>query len=214
MTLIAEGWRDGGMKALSLRCPNCRQIGTLEQSAKDQQLRGHPQAEVVGHRRCPNPDCHAYIWIMYTKGEDRASDSYPPERIDFDATGLPERVHDALDEAIACHSTNAFVAAAMLVRKTVEEVCADQEAEGKNLHERIDGLREEVAPALLDGLHDLRMLGNDAAHVESRTFDEVGEEEVRVGIDLVKLVLQSLYQLDSVVDALRALKKKQAEGDE
>jgi hypothetical protein len=36
---------------------------------------------------------------------------------------------------------------------------------------------------LLDGLNDLRLLGNDAAHIESQEYSKVGKEEVEVGIE-------------------------------
>lgn len=34
---------------------------------------------------------------------------------------------------------------------------------------------------LLNGLDDLRLLGNDAAHIESQEYNQVGKEEVEVG---------------------------------
>jgi len=37
---------------------------------------------------------------------------------------------------------------------------------------------------MLDALHDLRRLGNDAAHVELKYFDEVDKEKVEVALDI------------------------------
>jgi hypothetical protein len=39
---------------------------------------------------------------------------------------------------------------------------------------------------LVDGLDDLRQLGNDNAHVESKTINEVGQEEVEAAIEFAK----------------------------
>ncbi|TPW00032.1 MAG: hypothetical protein USCAAHI_00532 [Beijerinckiaceae bacterium] len=39
---------------------------------------------------------------------------------------------------------------------------------------------------LLDGADHLRLLGNDAAHIEAKTYQSIGEPEVRIAIDLTK----------------------------
>lgn len=47
---------------------------------------------------------------------------------------------------------------------------------------------------LLDGADHLRLLGNDAAHIEGKTYQSIGEPEVRIAIDLTKELLKSAYQ--------------------
>ncbi|MEO8591973.1 MAG: hypothetical protein ABI759_01515 [Candidatus Solibacter sp.] len=60
---------------------------------------------------------------------------------------------------------------------------------------------------LLNGLDDLRLLGNDAAHIESTEYAKVDREEVEVAIAVTKEVLKSVYQLETLVSRLKALKK-------
>ncbi len=60
---------------------------------------------------------------------------------------------------------------------------------------------------LLDATDELRILGNDAAHVEAKVYDSVGKGEADVAIDLAKELLKGAYQYSSLVDRLRALKK-------
>ena len=55
-------------------------------------------------------------------------------------------------------------------------------------------------------MDDLRLLGNDAAHIESREYDHVGKEEVEVGIELAKEVEKGVYQMSALLTRLRALK--------
>ena len=50
-------------------------------------------------------------------------------------------------------------------------------------------------------------MGNDAAHLEAKTYDEIGQEEIEVALELTKEILKAVYQLDSLVKKLRALKK-------
>ena len=114
-----------------------------------------------------------------------------------------------MEEAVTCHANGAFIAAAIMVRKTLEELCLDKGAEGKYLSHRIKALRHLVIlpPQLLGGLDNLRLLGNDAAHVESRTYNTVGREEVETALDVTKIVLQSVYQFEQLTDKLQSLKK-------
>jgi hypothetical protein len=135
--------------------------------------------------------------------------SFPAETIDFDATNIPVSVQGAFEEAIKCHAQSCFVAAAIMVRKTLEELCRDRGAAGGNLKERIKalGTKAVLPQELLDGLDDLRLLGNDAAHIESQEYAKVGKEEVEIGIEFAKEVLKAVYQYSTLLNRLRSLKK-------
>lgn len=95
-----------------------------------------------------------------------------------------------------------------MIRKTLEEICLDREAKGKNLKDRIADLGTKILipRELLDGIDDLRLLGNDAAHIENKTFSEVGKEEIEVSIEFVKEILKAVYQYESLLGRLRKLK--------
>ncbi|MGB2927529.1 MAG: DUF4145 domain-containing protein [Desulfobacterales bacterium] len=98
-----------------------------------------------------------------------------------------------------------------MVRKTLEELCRDRNAIGDNLKKRIKALGATVVlpQELLDGIDDLRLLGNDAAHIESQTFNQIGSEEVEVGIEFTKEVLKAVYQYGKLLERLRNLKREQ-----
>jgi hypothetical protein len=190
---------------VKLRCPACRQKATFEPlNTNDCSIQSEG---VVGIRRCPDPDCYALIFFVWKNGG--VADTYPAETIDFDATNVPALVQAAFEEAIKCHAQRCFVASAIMVRKTLEELCRDRSASGPNLKERIKALGTKVVlpQELLDGLDDLRLLGNDAAHIESQEYAKVGQEEVEVGIEFAKEVLKAVYQYSSLLAKLRALKK-------
>ncbi|SRR6266404_6343241 len=194
---------------LSMRCPACRQIGTLESfGTVDIQVFSDAQSLRLGHRRCPNPTCHTHVFVVFDPLTNSVVTSYPPEVIDFDSTNVPTKVVEALEEAITCHANQCHIAAAIMVRKTLEELCADRGAQGSNLKERIRAIGGKVVlpQELLDGLDDLRLLGNDAAHIESNAYDSIGREEVEVGIDFAKEVLKGVYQMSALLARLRGLK--------
>lgn len=188
-----------------MRCPACLQNGTLESVGGDMQV--SPSSMFVGSRRCPNPDCRAHIFVILDH-RGVLQDAYPPEVLDFDATNVPTPVIEAFEEAIQCHAIQCYVAAAIMVRKTLEQLCVDRGAVGGNLKERILALGGKVVlpQELLDGLDDLRLLGNDAAHIESNVYNQVGREEVEVGIEFTKEVLKAVYQYSALLARLRALK--------
>jgi hypothetical protein len=213
MILNAASVSASGPSGVSARCPNCRQLGTFEpvhtpqQGVIDISLSSADPPSVVGHRRCPNPSCRAHLFVILRNNQLVLS--YPPVRIDFDATNIPASVVTAFEEAITCHANNCFVASAIMVRKTLEELCRNRQAQGKDLKERIRDLGTKIVlpHELLNGLDDLRLLGNDAAHVESREYDKIGKEEVEIGIEFAKEVLKATYQFSALLARLKSLKK-------
>lgn len=193
-----------------VRCPACRQRGTFDSLEADLSLStGHGSPLAAGQTRCPDPNCHAHLFFI-KKGTELLV-TYPPETIDFDSTALPSGVQRALEEAITCHANGAFIAAAVMVRKTLEELCRDREVSGKNLKQRIKALGESaiIPTELFNGLDDLRLLGNDAAHVESTTYDDVGSEEVEIALEFTKEVLKAVYQYSTLLAKLRSLKNRE-----
>jgi hypothetical protein len=127
----------------------------------------------------------------------------------FDSKRIPGPIAKSFSDALTCHSECLFIPAAIMIRRTLEELCTDKGATGKNLKERIGALRTVVIlpHELFCAIDDLRMLGNDAAHVEANTYAAIGAAEVGVAIELTKEVLKAVYQLDDLLARLRELKK-------
>ena len=193
---------------VSTRCPGCGQRATFEKLGTDLRLDISRRSPLTtGQRKCPDPQCRAHLFFI--KNATELLITYPPERIDFDSTALPPRVQHALEEAVTCHANRAFTAAAIMVRKTLEELCRDKEISGQHLKGRIKSLGKlAIVPTdLFDGLDDLRLLGNDAAHVESTTYNTVGANEVEIALKFTKEVLKAVYQYTALLDKIRSLKK-------
>jgi len=222
-----------GTFAVTLRCPHCRKEGTFPGFVQvhDVQIGDFK----VGYRICPNPRCQGLVFVVLKSTGDIET-SYPPERIDFDTTNIPQRIVNAFEEALTCHAHSCYVAAAMLVRKTLELLCEDRGASGADLRSRIQSLRTKVIlpEALFEAIDHLRLLGNDAAHIrhyrkqfsaieiacvratkavfpimsiESKTYSDVGAQEVIAAIVLTKEILKAVYQYEALLDVLKSLKK-------
>lgn len=204
------------------RCPGCKDFGVMEvlwhstdidvrtvaqQGAAVAVAGVGPQASVImGQRRCPNPKCLTHIFFGFHG--DRITHLYPPLKIPFDTSNLPPAIVESMEEAITCHAGECFKASAIMVRKTLEVLCDVQGAKGDNLRQRIDDLKSKLMlpSPLIDGLHELRLLGNDAAHVELKDFDQIGKTECDLALELTMEILKGVYQYDSMLSRFSALK--------
>lgn len=191
---------------VNMRCPVCGQRGTFDVivNLMDGQLFISDKMFITGQRLCPNRACRAVLFVVLDSATKEVVVSYPPELIDFDITSIPASITKAMEEAIACHSIECYIAAAIMVRKTLEELCHDRKATGDNLKQRLRDLGTKIVlpKDLLDGLDDLRLLGNDAAHIESQEFNAVGKEEVEIGIEFTKEVLKATFQYTELLKRL------------
>lgn len=190
-----------------LRCPSCGRDGTFEQvGVEDINVRN----TWFGQRRCPNNSCYAHIFFIQ-EGNNLIA-TFPPQRIDFEKQNIPDKVLSVFEEAITCHADQCYIASAIMIRKTLEEICIDRGATGDNLKKRIQALSSRIVipKELFEGMDELRLLGNDAAHFESRIFDKISKEEVEVGIEFTKEILKAVYQYAHLLNKLRSLKKSDA----
>jgi Domain of unknown function (DUF4145) len=193
---------------VNLRCPACRHKALLETVLQfDVLISGPPPNTVAGLRRCPDPQCRALIFFV--KQDPQILATYPVERIDFGSTNIPPLVLSAIEESVTCHANQCYVASAIMVRKTLELMCADRGVTGNNLKEKLQQLRSSVVlpQELLDATDKLRLLGNDAAHIESQTYNKVGKDEVEIALEVAKEVLKGVYQYAALLEKLKNLTK-------
>jgi hypothetical protein len=191
---------------INLRCPSCGNNGTFDK-VPNSDVHDQSQAIWFGQRKCPNPSCSAHVF--YIKTYEGLLYSYPQEVISFSKESIPNKVLSAFEEAVYCHSNSCFIASAIMIRKTLEEICIDRESKGDNLKKRLQdlGTKITIPKELIEGMDELRLLGNDAAHIESNTFEQIGKEEIEVSIEFTKEILKGVYQYENLLNKLRGLKK-------
>lgn len=200
----------------TLRCPHCRHAGVFfaVHDGMDtvwwEPVGDEMERRAAGTRVCPNSDCRGIVLVVMNF--DGVVESFPPEMIDFDATALPGRLLATLEEAIKCHAAGAYRACALMVRRLLEELCDDRKAEGANLKARLRSLGSaNLVPAeLLEAADELRLLGNDAAHIDAKSYDTIGAEEGEAAVELAKELLKAVYQYNSLLERLRSLKRPPA----
>jgi hypothetical protein len=91
----------------------------------------------------------------------------------------------------------------------LELICADKGAPGGDLKARIKSLGGKIIipQELLQAMDELRLLGNDAAHVEAKAFAEIDKPHLDVAIEFTKEILKATYQYSTLLGRLQALKK-------
>ncbi len=100
-------------------------------------------------------------------------------------------------------------------------LCELKGAEGMCLIKKIDDLPTKVGlpQVFFEGMHEIRFIGNEAAHVDLKDIDNVGEEEAKLAIEMTYRTIQCSYQaeeigkrveilgeMDTMVERLQALK--------
>jgi len=200
---VVEFLSDVPKSFTNINCPYCCHDGVFQAIGYDI---GINMNMAVGHRKCPNPRCRGHVFIVTNK--DEILEMYPPSRIKFNKEQVPQSVVDVFLEAIECHAIGCFTAAAIMVRRTLEEICHDRQATGSNLQNRIKALQSKVVlpQELFDGLDLIRLLGNDAAHVESKEFSEISVAQLDVAIEFTKEIIKSIYQYESLLNKFKSLK--------
>jgi uncharacterized protein DUF4145 len=193
--------------AVALRCPHCGKEAAFSPLSSNVHDVDIGSGIWCGQRKCPNTACNGLVFVALRQG--KLIQSYPPSKIDFDSENIPPNVLKSFEEAISTHAIGCYMASALMVRRTLEEICSEKGATGSNLKKRIENLQDKIViPAeLLEAMDELRLLGNDAAHIEARSYDNISEEELSVAIEFTKEFLKGIYQYSSLLTKLRNLKK-------
>jgi len=221
------GYRSREPFPVSITCPHCAKIGifthvhgTMDaQYARQFRYTGslgqHMDIQnaqfAIGLRFCPNAECDGGVCIVaeIKNGVPRLVSVTPPQGIAFRINDIPQKIAESLKEAIASHSVQAYRASALMIRRCLELLCLEKQSSGSNLKQRVANLGKHVilSPALLRGADELRLLGNDAAHVEAKDYDDIDEEHSEIAIEVTKKILEAVYQHDDLISRLNKLKK-------
>ncbi|MGW0607765.1 DUF4145 domain-containing protein [Streptomyces sp. NPDC002640] len=117
----------------------------------------------------------------------------------------PQEARDLFGEATRCQEAGALRAAAAMYRATVEELCKDRGATGRNLKEKIADLTNKGVPAdVVRDLDEARTLGNWSLH-DGLAFSY---EEVDDVASLIQEAVFVVYVQPEQRAALRAARQQ------
>ena len=111
---------------------------------------------------------------------------------------LPRKIQEIYKETILSIENEQYVLAGIGIRAIVETVCKDLQAEGDNLYQKINSLKEQsiVTAEGTDTLHKLRVLGNDAAH-EVKAHDS---RQLELAMRIIEHMLDGTYIIPRKVE--------------
>lgn len=195
-------------KPMHINCPFCGGLSNFEQVGTPFSTEYEPGKPFsISTQVCPNQKCKAVVVGVFENGI--LKNTYPGLGRPINTENVPPKIRAAFMESVACFSNSCFVASAIMIRKTLEEICADKGAVGKNLYAKIEDVFKKVSipKELLDAMHQLRLLGNDAAHIEAEAYEKIGVEELELSIDFTQEIVKALYQYENLLNRLKGLKK-------
>lgn len=125
----------------------------------------------------------------------------------FNNLGVPKNISKAFEAALKVKQIDSAICLLSL-RRTLEVVCKDKGAKGKDLESKIKDLIERgVFPSVFeDACWVIRQLGNNAAHADESIFYT---NEVNEVISFVELILEYTYSAPLKMKELRKRIEKQ-----
>jgi Domain of unknown function (DUF4145) len=175
----SDSWdgMDASDDYMTVQCQGCKTVSYFHQSWFSEDVR----------------------WNEETQQEENVStDKLYPSRIvgraEMDGIyELPHGLARVYKETHAAICNNLHILAGIGMRTIVEVVCAEKEAKGKDLKEKIDSL-VTLGLTTNDGakiLHSIRLMGNKAAHeAKANTQSELG-----IALDVIEHLLRGVYIL-------------------
>lgn len=191
--------------AMHIHCPFCGGLGTFY---KLNNITNHTNPRNnFSLQYCPNKECNGFVLGVYEN--EKLIKTYPGIGKPINTENIPDKVKAAFKESVECFANNNHIASAIMIRKTLEEICIDKEATGANLYKKIENLSDKVIlpKDLKEAMHELRILGNDAAHIEAQAYNEIGIDELTISIDFTQEIVKAIYQYENLLNKLRSLKK-------
>jgi hypothetical protein len=110
-------------------------------------------------------------------------------------------------EASKDYNIASYKSAAVMARRTIQKMCLNLGAtKGKNLYEQIGELEKsgKLHPDLASMATEIRFLGNDGAHPEDDSLDEISPEDAEEIINFTAELLDDLYVRPEKVAAMKS----------
>lgn len=130
---------------------------------------------------------------------------YPtPSRLPVDQ--VPPVVGRAYEQAHRSFISGLYEPCSLMCRKTLEALAKHLGATGATLAARLTSLHTagKIERRLLDWAHEVRLVGNDAAH---DVDVEISKDDARDALDLTEAILIYLFALNERFDRFRARRR-------
>jgi hypothetical protein len=125
---------------------------------------------------------------------------HPTPQATYSPPGVPADIARDFKEAKACAIAGHAYAAALVARRVLQAAARDIGATGNNLKEEIDAIPvTRIGQPLKDAAHEVRYIGNDAAHANA-----IDPGDVEHLMAFTEELLEALYVIPARVAAAKA----------
>lgn len=130
---------------------------------------------------------------------------YPPIEKQL-SSDVPKELRSSYEEAVKCFKAKAYIAAAVMCRKTLEGLCYLHQADGRNLATSLRKLHSDgvIDRSLYDWANALRITGNEAAH--GVTF-RLARQDSKDILGFSEAILDYVYTYKARFDAFMERKR-------
>lgn len=121
----------------------------------------------------------------------------------------PPSVKRIYRETVEAYNSELPTLCAAGVRAVIENVCKEEGIVRNDLKEKIDALKDKgmITSFFAEGLHENRLLGNDALH-KSTLF---GDTELKTAIELIETFIDTAYETRRKTSLLKSLRESKKE---
>lgn len=129
---------------------------------------------------------------------------------DVDRVALPSRVGESFREAALCEGVGAWLATAVMVRRTLEAIAKEFDASVKTLVAGLDTLRTNglISEELHQWGTELRFIGNIGAHA---TDDVITRQDAQDAMEFLRAIVETIYLLRPKFQEMQLRRKKAKE---
>jgi len=108
---------------------------------------------------------------------------------------VPDAIADVYLESLRAHMAGCYRAAAVMARRTLEAVTADQGESDGRLVDRLERMAagHKLLPTLADWATELRLVGNVGAHFDA--MNDVSKDDAAALLGFLRELMKYLYEL-------------------
>lgn len=195
----------------SIFCPYCHERTSLNIRAQHTIDSAHLQYQIG---ECNG--CNGCVLVLRPSDPYRTTSDKPisiiyPHPLPVSVSDIvPENIRIDMSEAKLCLSISAFRGAATLARRTLQVICMEKGAKKEKLADQIDELSEKniITDEIKKWAHEIRYVGNDAAHPNDALVTKEDAEEI---LELLDSLCDVLYIAPSKAEKRREARESKKE---
>jgi len=177
----------------TISCINC---------SKQFYLAGFTYWNFTGDVKCPN--CGSLHTISLESGELRNIILKTHQTLSV--IQAPLEITKDINEALTCHSVQAFRACVVMCRRALEQMCTDLNAQGGSLYQKIEYLSNNgiISIGEFNIFSEIRFFGNYGAHPSNDLLNGVTNIDSNLVLEATLHMIKHIYEIPEKLKQLRA----------